>query len=1273
MSTPLRVLMVEDSKDDATVLLHVLRRGGYDPLFEQVETAPAMRAALEKQAWDIVISDYMLPEFGGPEALTVLKESRLDVPFVVVSGAVGEEAAVEILLAGAHDFIRKDKLARLLPAVRRELREAEDRRQRREAETALRMSEARFRAMLEALPDMMFRLSREGVFLDFKPAPWARPLVPPSEFLGRRVSEVMPEAVATETTRAVAQALQTETAQLFEYQLVVEGRLREFEARCVPSGPDEVLAIVRDITERKRAEEAYQSLVENSLQGLLIYQEGRFVFANPASATVFGYSVEELLALSPESATGLIHPADRARVQARLRNRLAGQLVPPRTEFRALNKNGETVWLEAYATLIKYRGQPAIQIVTVDVTERKQAEAALRASEERYRTLAETAHDAIFIINRDDRIDYLNSFAARQLGGRPEDFVGKPRAVLFPSGVSDRQRRSLQHVLETGEPLYVETKTTFPSGEVWLGTWLVALRNEAGEVYAVLGVSRDITERKRAEAALAANERRFRALIENSSDVISLIGADGTILYESPSGSRVHGYASEELAGQNAFERIHPDDVQSAARLFAEVLQGLRRNATGRLRVRHRDGSWRWIEAVAADLLAEPSVEAVVINYRDVTERKEAEERLRLQSAAMESAANAIVITDRNGNITWVNPAFTRLTGYAPEEVLGQNPRILKSGQQDQAFYRNLWETVLAGQVWQGEIVNRRKDGTLYTEEMTVTPVVDEGGVISHFVGIKHDVTDRKQAEAELLRRHEELAAIAAVSSALRTAQTRAEMLPVILSQVRELLKTDGADLSLRDPISGETVVELANGAWAHYAGLRYPPGAGVSGHVIATGQAYVSDDLLNDPRVYRPELVGGLRAGACIPLIVQGQTIGALWAARPTLFAESDVRLLTAIADIAANAIHRMTLYEQTEQRLERLDGLRAIDEAITASLDLRVTLNVLLDQVTTQLRVGAADVLLLNPNTHTLEYAAGRGFRTSTITRTRLRLGEGYAGRAALERRVVSTADLSESDVVHARPQLLGDEGFVAHHAAPLIAKGHVKGVLEIFHRAALNPDPEWLDYLETLAGQTAIAVDNIQLFESLQRSNLELGLAYDATIEGWSRALDLRDKETEGHTRRVTETTFRLARTIGIGEEELVYVRWGALLHDIGKMGIPDGILLKPGALTDEEWAIMRKHPEYAHEMLYPIAYLRRALDIPYCHHEKWDGTGYPRGLKGEQIPLPARIFAVVDVWDALLSDRPYRAAWPEEKVRDYIRSLASAYFDPKVVEAFLALEA
>lgn len=187
-------------------------------------------------------------------------------------------------------------------------------------------------------------------------------------------------------------------------------------------------------------------------------------------------------------------------------------------------------------------------------------------------------------------------------------------------------------------------------------------------------------------------------------------------------------------------------------------------------------------------------------------------------------------------------------------------------------------------------------------------------------------------------------------------------------------------------------------------------------------------------------------------------------------------------------------------------------------------------------------------------------------------------------------------------------------------------------------------------------------------LQEANAQLLVAYEATIEGWSHAMDLRDRETEGHSRRVADLTVQLAQNLGMGHEQIIHVRRGALLHDMGKIGIPDTILLKPDELTEEEWSIMRQHPKHAYDMLYRVEYLRPALDIPYCHHEKWDGTGYPRGLKGEEIPMPARLFAIVDVWDALTSNRPYRSAWSEVETLAYIREQSGKHFDPQVVDLF-----
>jgi putative nucleotidyltransferase with HDIG domain len=194
--------------------------------------------------------------------------------------------------------------------------------------------------------------------------------------------------------------------------------------------------------------------------------------------------------------------------------------------------------------------------------------------------------------------------------------------------------------------------------------------------------------------------------------------------------------------------------------------------------------------------------------------------------------------------------------------------------------------------------------------------------------------------------------------------------------------------------------------------------------------------------------------------------------------------------------------------------------------------------------------------------------------------------------------------------------------------------------------------------------------QMVSSLNASRSALLHAYDSTLEGWSKALELRDKETDGHTMRVARMTVEIARTMGVGEQDLVQIQRGALLHDIGKMGIPDAILKKPGKLTGEEWVVMRKHPEYAYEMLWPIEYLRPALDIPYRHHERWDGSGYPSGLVAEEIPFAARIFAVVDVWDALISDRPYKSTMERDEALAEILSQRGILFDPRVVDVFAA---
>jgi HD-GYP domain-containing protein (c-di-GMP phosphodiesterase class II) len=382
-----------------------------------------------------------------------------------------------------------------------------------------------------------------------------------------------------------------------------------------------------------------------------------------------------------------------------------------------------------------------------------------------------------------------------------------------------------------------------------------------------------------------------------------------------------------------------------------------------------------------------------------------------------------------------------------------------------------------------------------------------------------------------------------------------------------------------------------------------------------------------------------------------------------------SNVQIVVIIRDITTH----VETTERVRQQLRQISALHAIDVAITSSFDLKVTLSVILREVLNQLAVDAADVLLFNQTTHLLEFAGGQGFLNQGFEHTPVRIGQGYAGTAALERRTISASEFD----VHGSGILtdieLKAEGFISYYAVPLMAKGLVKGVLEIYNRSPLKPGEAWLEFLAALASRAALAVDSAELFQNLQQTNTELSLAYDSAIAGWSQALEISGRENNEHTRRVLDLTMRLAQDMGIKERDLAQIHRGVLLHDIGNLGIPELVLLKPAPLTEPEWAIVRDHPNLAIQMLQSIPFLSPALDIPYSHHERWDGSGYPDGLQGEKIPMAARVFAVVDVYDALISSRPYRSAWTAEEALNYIRDQSGKLFDPKIVSKFLDMMA
>ena len=600
-------------------------------------------------------------------------------------------------------------------------------------------------------------------------------------------------------------------------------------------------------------------------------------------------------------------------------------------------------------------------------------------------------------------------------------------------------------------------------------------------------------------------------------------------------------------------------------------------------------------------------------------------------------ANDAILVIDgTTGSIVDANRKAQELFGLSRQQLLGMNQSELHPPA-EQEHCRRLFAEALANRTLRaGTTCLSHRDSQSIPTEVSLSVIELEGRTV--VVSIIRDVSERLQAE-ERLRREKE----------------RAQM---YLDVAGVILVVIGADER----------VSLINHKGAAILGAPEDQILGRNWF-----DSFVPAARREEVRtVFRRLMAGELEPDGYFenPVVTRGG-LERLIAWNNAFLRDEQGRIVATLSS-GEDITERSRAEAQARSRLDHLAALHELDMVISSSLDLRVTLARLVDHVREQFHVDAADVLLLDPHTQTLEYAAGRGFRTAGIERSRLRLGEGIAGIAALERRSIHLPDLLDPASGFVRGPLLEGEGFLSLYEVPLIAKGTVQGVLETLHRSPLRLDEEQLGFLESLASQAAIAIENARLFDELQRSHVSLTLAYDATLGGWARALDLRDRVTEQHTERVTEMTVRLAREMGLPEEQIVHVRRGALLHDIGKIGVPDSILRKPGPLTAEEWETMRNHPRAAFEMLFPIAFLRPALDIPYCHHEHWDGSGYPRGLKGEQIPLAARIFALADIWDSIHApDRPYRTALPKDEACAYIRSLAGTQLDPRVVEVFMRL--
>ena len=664
-------------------------------------------------------------------------------------------------------------------------------------------------------------------------------------------------------------------------------------------------------------------------------------------------------------------------------------------------------------------------------------------------------------------------------------------------------------------------------------------------------------------------------------------------------------------------------------------------------------------------------------------DRKRAEEALKAESqfrkAIEDSILAGIIATDLEGHQTYVNPAFCRMVGWSSEELLDVMPPYRYWPPEEVERIRDAFRVTTGKDALPSdfELVFQRRNGDRFDAYLLVSPLLDGQGQITGWLSSVYDITARKRDEEAVQRQKARAEALARTAARLNARLDLNKVLETVCEETALALNIPAVSVFLYDSKYDRYELRAGQGwpEW-YYKAMRPIPGNVLGKFPGNENSTIVIPNIktLPDPDNHDLYLELNLHSAAISSMMRDKTIVGFLGVYtfdKTYSFTSDHIALLESLGDLAAQAISNARLFTELERSLQQVRALNAVDVAINASLDLRVTLNILLDQAITLLDVDAADVWMYNPITQELDYAVGRGFHQIQPTTTTIRLGDGFASRVVIERKLLNIQDLGNSIRGFEEIKRLPGEGLNAYVGVPLIAKGQVKGVLEIFRRREFELTTEWIEMLDSLAGQAAIAIDNANLFDQLQRSNEDLIHSFDATLENWVRTVGYRNGDPDGHIDRVVDLTLKLARQLGVREEDLVQIRRGALLHDIGMVRVPDYILKKPVPLSKEERDAIELHPNYANQMLSPIAFLRPCVDIPYCHHERWDGSGYPRKLSGKQIPLSARVFAVVDVWDALRSERPYRPAWETDQARNYLKAQTGVQFDPEVVQLLFDL--
>jgi PAS domain S-box-containing protein len=745
-------------------------------------------------------------------------------------------------------------------------------------------------------------------------------------------------------------------------------------------------------------------------------------------------------------------------------------------------------------------------------------------------------------------------------------------------------------------------------------------------------IVRDINERKLAEEALAEQSRFTSALLNTAPSIVYVYDMEtNSNVYTNNGLEQILGYTADQMKemGAELFSLlIHPGDLPAVIAFQNKIAAAANQEVLEiDYRMRHKDGAWVNIRSYESPFLRnkDGTLKQKIGVGMDITERKRAEQNLRESTERLEEAQRIAKIGNWElnliNNILFWSDEIYRIFEIDPVKFDVSYEAFLAVIHPDDRDAVNKAYTSSLETRSSYDIDHRLLmfDGRVkYVHESCETIYAVDGQTIRS-IGTVQDITERKQAERALTESEEKY----------RTLFQQASDGIMYLSIDRKIL--------------------AVNHAFANVHGYNLNEMQDMNLQELDTPET-----ALQAPDRMRRVLAGEIinfevehyhKNGHIIPLDVSAGLI--------TIDSEQ----------IIQSFHHDITERKQRENELQAIATLSA---ALRTAPTLAEMLPVIVDQLAVLLNCETVSVEIIDPLTGVTVTEAAHGIWESFID-THQKNGSYNNAIITKKGQPFSNDDLMNNPKLAYSEWTYND--ILCCIGAPLIAQDRLIGFAWIGRRSEIAK-PE-VRLLSAVADMAANAIYRSTLYEQSLKDAADLGLAYDSTLEGWAHALELRDRETEGHARNVVQMTVDLSLAMGVDEAELEHIRRGALLHDIGKMGIPDSVLLKPGALDDRDWEIMRRHPEYANQLLEPIVYLHKALDIPYCHHEKWDGSGYPRGLKGEEIPLVARIFAIVDVYDALRSDRPYRKAWSKEQTYQHLHEQASKHFDPRVVAEFLAM--